>query len=306
MIFAFHIPKEMRSLLPQDLAVAELHQYLLGAVGPRPIAFVSTIDAEGRVNLAPYSFFNIFSVAPPIAIFSPARRGRDNTTKHSYENAKAVPECVINIVNHAMVEQMSLASTEYAQGINEFEKAGLTQLPSDLVRPPRVGESPVQLECKINQVIELGQNGGAGNLVVCEIIKIHIRTEVLNEDGKIDPLKMDQVARMGGHWYTRASAGLFQLPQPTTKIAIGFDQLPEDVRTSRVLTGNELAKLAGVEHLPDETSVNEYKLMELSDLFIELENQPQQLEEALHQRAQTLLAQSDTESAWKTLLAFNN
>jgi flavin reductase (DIM6/NTAB) family NADH-FMN oxidoreductase RutF len=296
----------MLSLNPQELLVPELHQYLLGSVGPRPIAFVSTIDEEGNVNLAPYSFFNIFSVAPPIAIFSPARRGRDNTTKHSYENAKAVPECVINIVNHAMVEQMSLASTEYAKGINEFEKAGLTPVQSDLVRPPRVGESPVQFECKINQVIELGQNGGAGNLVVCEIIKIHIRTEVLNEDGKIDPIKMDQVARMGGHWYTRAKAGLFQLPQPTTKIAIGFDQLPADVRTSRILTGNELAKLAGVEHLPDETSVNEYKLIELSDLFIELENNADELEMALHTRAQNLLAQNDTESAWKTLLAFNN
>jgi len=296
----------MLSLNPQELAVPELHQYLLGSVGPRPIAFVSTIDEEGNVNLAPYSFFNIFSVAPPIAIFSPARRGRDNTTKHSYENAKAVPECVINIVTHAMVEQMSLASTEYAKGINEFEKAGLTPVQSELVRPPRVGESPVQFECKINQVIELGQNGGAGNLVVCEIIKIHIRTEVLNEDGKIDPIKMDQVARMGGHWYTRAKAGLFQLPQPTTKIAIGFDQLPADVRTSRILTGNELAKLAGVEHLPDETSVNEYKLIELSDLFIELENNPEELEMALHTRAQNLLAQNDTESAWKTLLAFNN
>jgi len=296
----------MLSLNPQELAVPELHQYLLGSVGPRPIAFVSTIDEEGNVNLAPYSFFNIFSVAPPIAIFSPARRGRDNTTKHSYENAKAVPECVINIVNHAMVEQMSLASTEYAKGINEFEKAGLTPVQSELVRPPRVGESPVQFECKINQVIELGQNGGAGNLVVCEIIKIHIRTEVLNEDGKIDPIKMDQVARMGGHWYTRAKAGLFQLPQPTTKIAIGFDQLPADVRTSRILTGNELAKLAGVEHLPDETSVNEYKLIELSDLFIELENNPEELEMALHTRAQNLLAQNDIESAWKTLLAFNN
>jgi len=296
----------MLSLNPQELLVPELHQYLLGSVGPRPIAFVSTIDEEGNVNLAPYSFFNIFSVAPPIAIFSPARRGRDNTTKHSYENAKAVPECVINIVNHAMVEQMSLASTEYAKGINEFEKAGLTPVQSELVRPPRVGESPVQFECKINQVIELGQNGGAGNLVVCEIIKIHIRTEVLNEDGKIDPIKMDQVARMGGHWYTRAKAGLFQLPQPTTKIAIGFDQLPADVRTSRILTGNELAKLAGVEHLPDETSVNEYKLIELSDLFIELENNPEELEMALHTRAQNLLAQNDIESAWKTLLAFNN
>ncbi|MEN9638652.1 MAG: hypothetical protein RLZZ262_520 [Bacteroidota bacterium] len=296
----------MRSILPADLAVAELHQYLLGAVGPRPIAFVSTIDVEGNVNLAPYSFFNIFSVNPPIAIFSPARRGRDNTTKHTYENAKQVAECVINIVNHDMVEQMSLTSTEYASGVNEFEKAGLTAVPSDLVGPPRVGESYVQMECKINQVIELGPNGGAGNLVVCEIIKMHIREEVLNADGKIDPMKMDQVARMGGHWYTRANAGLFQLPQPTTKIAIGFDQLPKDVLNSSVLTGNELAKLAGVEHLPDETSVNEYKLIELSEIFISLEDSPNELEKALHQRAKECLADNDIEGAWKSLLAFNN
>jgi flavin reductase (DIM6/NTAB) family NADH-FMN oxidoreductase RutF len=296
----------MRSIIPADLAIAELHQYLLGAVGPRPIAFVSTIDTEGNVNLAPYSFFNIFSVNPPIAIFSPARRGRDNTTKHTYENAKQVAECVINIVNHDMVEQMSLASTEYASGVNEFEKAGLTAVPSDLVGPPRVGESYVQMECKINQVIELGPNGGAGNLVVCEIIKMHIREEVLNTEGKIDPMKMDQVARMGGHWYTRANAGLFQLPQPTTKIAIGFDQLPKDVLNSSVLTGNELAKLAGVEQLPDETSVNEYKLIELSELFISLEDSPNELEKALHQRAKECLADNDIEGAWKSLLAFNN
>jgi flavin reductase (DIM6/NTAB) family NADH-FMN oxidoreductase RutF len=296
----------MRSLNPKDLAIAELHQYLLGAVGPRPIAFVSTIDSEGKVNLAPYSFFNIFSVSPPIAIFSPARRGRDNTTKHTYENAKVVAECVINIVNHAMVEQMSLASTEYAQGVNEFDKSGLTPVPSDLVGPPRVGESPVQMECKVQQVIELGQQGGAGNLVVCEIVKIHIREEVLNEEGKIDPIKMDQVARMGGHWYTRAIAGLFQLPQPTTTIAIGFDQLPTDIRKSNILTGNQLAQLAGIENLPDETSVNEYKLMELSELFMEWESDPNKLEEELHRRAQALLAEKKIEEAWLTLLAFNN
>jgi flavin reductase (DIM6/NTAB) family NADH-FMN oxidoreductase RutF len=296
----------MLSLEPKDLSIPDLHQHLLGAVGPRPIAFVSTMNETGQVNLAPYSFFNIFSVSPPIAIFSPARRGRDNSTKHTYENAKVVKECVINIVNHAMVEQMSLASTEYAAGVDEFIKAGLTPLPSELVQPPRVGESPVQLECKINEVIELGQTGGAGNLVICEIIKIHIQESVLNELGKIDPTKMDQVARMGGHWYTRANAGLFQLPQPTTKIAIGFDQLPIDVRHSDVLTGNELAQLASVEHLPDETSVNEYKLIELSDIFIELEGQPQALEKALHMKAKNLLSLKDIEAAWKTLLAFNN
>jgi flavin reductase (DIM6/NTAB) family NADH-FMN oxidoreductase RutF len=297
---------DMKSLLPSDIPLAELHQNLLGAVGPRPIAFVSTMNAQGQINLAPYSFFNIFSVHPPIAVFSPARRGRDNTTKHTYENAKEHPECVINIVNFEMVEQMSLASTEYPQGINEFVKSGLTPLASDLVAPPRVAESPVQLECKILQVMELGSNGGAGNMVICEIVKIHIKEEVLNNEGKIDPVLMDQVARMGGHWYTRANKGLFQLPQPTTKVAIGFDALPQDIRESQWLTGNEIAQLAGVEVLPDETQVNEYKLIELAELFIAYEGRASELEQHLHLRAKEHLASKGLEAAWMTLLSFNN
>lgn len=296
----------MLSLRPTELSQPKLHQYLLGAIGPRPIAFASTIDAQGRPNLAPYSFFNVFSSNPPILIFSPARRGRDNTTKHTLENALATRECVINIVNFAMVEQMSLTSTEYPEGVSEFEKAGLTPIASETVRPFRVKESPVQFECKVNDVIALGTQGGAGNLVVCEVMRIHVAEDILDEEGRIVPEKIDQVARMGGHYYTRANRGLFQIPQPTTQLGIGFDQLPNDVLTSSVLTGNELAKLAGVEALPNETEVNEYKLTELADLFMDFEGKASQLEQQLHLKAKALLAEKKISEAWKTLLAFNN
>lgn len=296
----------MITIDPSKTTVKELHPMLLGSISPRPIAFVSTIDADGKPNLAPYSFFNVFSTVPPIAIFSPARRGRDNTTKHTYQNVKAVGECVINIVNHAMVEQMSLASTEYPAGVSEFVKAGFTPLASETVRPARVKESPVQLECKVRQVMELGDQGGAGNLIICEILRVHIQEEVLDEKGLIDPRKIDQVARMGGHWYTRAKEGLFQLPQPTTQVGIGFDQLPVDVRASKVLTGNQLAKLAGVEHLPDETSVNEYKLVELADLFVTHEDEPAVLERKLHEHAAQLITEGKVQEAWMTLLAWND
>jgi flavin reductase (DIM6/NTAB) family NADH-FMN oxidoreductase RutF len=296
----------MLSVDPKETAIPQLHQYLLGAVGPRPIAFASTMDAAGRPNLAPYSFFNVFSVVPPIAIFSPARRGRDNTTKHTYENVKATKECVINIVNYAMVEQMSVASGEYPAGVSEFVKSGLTPIPSDIVKPFRVKESPVQMECVVKEIIELGQSGGAGNLIVCEIVRIHISKDVLDETGKISPHKMDQVARMGGHWYTRAIQGLFQLPQPTTNLGIGFDQLPDDIRGSTILTGNNLGQLASIDVLPDETAVNEFKLTELADLFIEFERDKKMLEIKLHEHAKRLLDQNDAVGAWMTLLAFNN
>jgi len=296
----------MLSLDPKELPQPKLHQYLLGAIGPRPIAFASTLDEQGRSNLAPYSFFNVFSSNPPILIFSPARRGRDNTTKHTLENALINSECVINIVNYPMVEQMSLASTEYPEGVSEFEKAGLTPIASEVVKPFRVKESPVQFECKINDVVALGNQGGAGNLVICEVVRIHISEDILDEDGRISPIKIDQVARMGGHFYTRANQGLFQLPQPMTQVGIGFDQLPSDVRTSNVLTGNELAQLAGVESLPNETEVNEYKLTELADLFVELEGQAALLELQLHERAKLLIAGKKIMEAWMTLLAFNN
>jgi flavin reductase (DIM6/NTAB) family NADH-FMN oxidoreductase RutF len=296
----------MLSLNPQELPQPKLHQYLLGAIGPRPIAFASTLDAQGRPNLAPYSFFNVFSSNPPILIFSPARRGRDNTTKHTLENALATRECVINIVNYAMVEQMSLASTEYPEGVSEFEKAGLTPIASEVVRPFRVKEAPVQFECKINDIVALGSQGGAGNLVICEVVRLHVSEDILDEEGRISPQKIDQVARMGGHWYTRANSGLFQLPQPMTQVGIGFDRLPADIRTSSVLTGNELAQLAGVEVLPNETEVNEYKLTELADMFLSYEGKASELEQQLHMRAKALLSEKNIVEAWMTLLAFNN
>lgn len=296
----------MLSIDPKEIAQPKLHQYLLGAIGPRPIAFASTLDAEGRSNLAPYSFFNVFSSNPPILIFSPARRGRDNTIKHTLENAMVTRECVINIVNYAMVEQMSLASTDYPEGVSEFEKSGLTPIASEVVRPFRVKEAPVQFECKINDVVALGTQGGAGNLVICEVVRIHVSEDILDEDGRISPVKIDQVARMGGHFYTRANKGLFQLPQPMTQVGIGFDKMPDDVRTSQVLTGNELAQLAGVESLPNETEVNEYKLTELADMFMEYEGRATELEQQLHHKAKELVTEKKITEAWMTLLAFNN
>jgi flavin reductase (DIM6/NTAB) family NADH-FMN oxidoreductase RutF len=297
----------MVSLDPKDISVQKLHQYLLGAIGPRPIAFASTVDAVGRPNLAPFSFFNVFSANPPILIFSPARSGRTNTTKDTYNNVKVVPEVVINVVNYDIVHQMSLASSPYAPGVNEFEKAGFTALKSDSVKPFRVAESPVQFECKVNEVIELGTEGGAGNLIICEVLKIHIHDEVLDSNGMIDQQKIDLVARMGGDWYSRANAeSMFEITKPISTCGIGFDALPVDIKSSKVLSGNNLGHLAGIEKIPDETNVNEYKLLELSDLFVSLEDNPLALEQELHKRAQSLLDENKLEEAWLTLLSFNN
>ena len=297
----------MVSIDPKDLPVQKLHQYLLGAIGPRPIAFASTVDAEGKPNLAPFSFFNVFSANPPILIFSPARSGRTNTTKDTYNNVKIVPEVVINVVNYDIVHQMSLASSPYAPGVNEFEKAGFTALKSDSVKPFRVAESPVQFECKVNEVIELGTQGGAGNLIICEVVKIHVHDEVLDSNGMIDQQKIDLVARMGGDWYSRANAeSMFEITKPISTCGIGFDALPIDIKSSKILSGNNLGHLAGIEKIPDETNVNEYKLLELSDLFVSLEDNPLALEEELHKRAQSLLDENKLEEAWLTLLSFNN
>ena len=297
----------MVSIDPKDLPVQKLHQYLLGAIGPRPIAFASTVDAEGKPNLAPFSFFNVFSANPPILIFSPARSGRTNTTKDTYNNVKVVPEVVINVVNYDIVHQMSLASSPYAPGVNEFEKAGFTALKSDSVKPFRVAESPVQFECKVNEVIELGTEGGAGNLIICEVVKIHIHDEVLDSNGMIDQQKIDLVARMGGDWYSRANAeSMFEITKPISTCGIGFDALPIDIKSSKILSGNNLGHLAGIEKIPDETNVNEYKLLELSDLFVSLEDNPLALEQELHKRAQSLLDENKLEEAWLTLLSFNN
>jgi len=297
----------MLSIDPTTLPIPQLHGYLLGAIGPRPIAFASTMDENGVPNLAPFSFFNVFSANPPIMVFSPARSGRTNTTKDTYNNVKAHPECVINVVTHDIVHQMSLASSPYAPGVDEFEKAGFTKLESDIVKPFRVAESPVQFECKVNEVIELGDQGGAGNLVVAEVVKIHIDESVIGEDGKIDQHRINLVARMGGNWYCHANShSMFEIQKPITTIGVGFDQIPEDILKSDVLTANNLGQLANVEELPDETSVNEYKLVELSDIFVSLEDNQPELERELHELAKKLLTENKVEDAWKTLLAFNN
>ncbi len=303
----WHSILAMITLDPKTLPIPKVHQYLLGAIGPRPIAFASTIDAEGNHNLAPFSFFNVFSANPPILIFSPARAGRSNTTKDTYNNVKVTPEVVINVVNYNMVHQMSLASSPYPPGTSEFTKAGFTALASETIKPMRVAEAPVQFECKVNQVIELGTEGGAGNLVICEVTRIHIREEVLDAAGMIDQKKIDLVARMGGNWYCRADEhSMFEITKPITTCGIGFDHLPADILASSVLSRNDLGQLAGIEALPDETDVNEYKLLELSELFVSLEDDASALENALHVRAKELLSENKLDEAWMTLLAFNN
>jgi flavin reductase (DIM6/NTAB) family NADH-FMN oxidoreductase RutF len=244
------------SIDPGSIDTSRLHQYLLSAVAPRPIAFVSTMDKEGRVNLSPFSYFNVFGANPPLLIFSPARKVKDNTLKHTLENVKENPEAVINMVDYGMVEQMSLASTEYEKGVNEFIKAGLTQLACDRVKVPRVAESPVSFECKVIQVLETGEGGGAGNLVLCEVIRIHIRETVTTEDGMIDPLQLDLVGRMGGSWYTRTSEdSLFEIPKPLRTRGIGVDSLPEHARFSDLLTGNNLGRLGNSERIPTREEV---------------------------------------------------
>ena len=292
---------------PKEIETAKLHGYLLGAVAPRPIAFASTLDQDGKPNLSPFSFFNVFSANPPIAIFSPARRVRNNTTKHTLENAKATKEVVINIVNYGIVEQMSLSSTEYPDGVNEFIKSGLTPVPSEMVKPFRVKESPVQLECEVKEVVELGNEGGAGNLVICEIKLVHIDENVLDSHGQIDPKKIDLVARMGGNWYCRANGeALFEIAKPLRTLGMGVDEIPHDIRNSSILTGNNLGQLGNVESLPDETEVNEYKLTELAELFVRLEDDAEQLELELHKIAKEKLEQGEVTDAWKALLSFND
>ncbi|WP_420570719.1 flavin reductase family protein [Kordia sp.] len=285
----------MVSIDPKEIPTAKLHGYLLGAVAPRPIAFASTVDTEGNPNLSPYSFFNVFSANPPIMIFSPARRVRNNTTKHTLENALATKEVVINVVNHAIVQQMSLSSTEYAADVNEFEKAGLTMLPSDKVKPFRVAESPVQFECKVNEVVSLGNEGGAGNLIICEVVKLHINEDVLNDHGTIDHYKIDLVARAGGSFYSRARDGFFEIPKPIATLGIGVDQIPTAIRNSKVLTGNDLGILGNVEQLPSATAIEEF----INTTEITISDTP----ETNHKVAQEFLAKGDVMTAWKILLA---
>lgn len=296
----------MLTIDPKEIPVPKLHHYLLGAVGPRPIAFASTIDKDGNRNLAPFSFFNVFSANPPIMVFSPARSGRTNTTKNTFDNVKEIPEVVINIVNYSIVEQMSLASSPFEAEVDEFVKSGLTPIASDTIRPFRVKESPVQFECKVNEIIELGKEGGAGNLIICEVTKIHINEDVLDEKGAIDQHKIDLVSRMGGNWYCRANSdSMFEIKKPIMTIGIGYDSIPEDIRNSEILSGNDLGKLGGIEQLPDETDVNDHKLIELADLFVDLEDDQEKLELELHKLAKQELKEDKLKEAWMTLLAFN-
>ena len=257
-LYTFVMMQKAISLIPSEIATGKLHAYLLGAVGPRPIAFASTIDEQGIPNLSPFSFFNVFSANPPILIFSPARRVRDNTTKHTLDNVLKIKEVVINIVNYELVQQMSLTSTEYGEKENEFKKAGLTMLESDLVRPYRVAESPVQFECKVTKVEPLGEEGGAGNLVFSEVVKMHFYESILDENGLIDQFKIDQVARMGGNWYSRANKGMFEVPKPLSAIGIGVDNIPKEIRSLKMLTGNDLGLLGNVDRIPDKNEIEEF------------------------------------------------
>ncbi|MFD0993284.1 flavin reductase family protein [Tenacibaculum geojense] len=284
----------MLTINPKDISTGKLHGYLLGSVAPRPIAFASTVDVDGNPNLSPFSFFNVFGANPPTLVFSPARSVRNNTTKHTLDNAEATKEVVINVVNYDIVQQMSLSSTMYPKGVNEFEKAGLTMLPSDEVKPFRVAESPVQMECKVVDIIYTGSEGGAGNLIVCEVVKLHINEDVLDENGQIDHYKIDLVARAGGNFYSRAREGFFEIPKPLTTLGIGVDQMPEPVKNSSILTGNNLGVLGNVETLPSQESVNNFSKEHPEFVGIS--------EEKKHTFAQQFLEKNDVESAWKVLL----
>lgn len=289
-------------IIPGTIPTAQFHAYLLGAVAPRPICFASTISADGVPNLAPFSFFNVFGSKPPIAIFSPARRVRDNTTKHSLQNVQATGEVVINVVNYDMVQQMSLASCEYPADVNEFEKSGFTPVASDIVKPFRVKESPAQLECKVLQVIETGTEGGAANLIICEVVVLHLNDAVLDVNGQIDPHKIDLVARMGRDYYCRASgSSVFEVPKPNTQLGIGLDALPPLIRFSKYLTGNHLGLLGNSTSIPLVASpLYDDRLTELLKLYGENETLRR---EALHQYAAELLDQGAVDKAWQVLLA---
>ena len=293
----------MHSLDPMELDPRKRHGLLLGGVGPRPIAFASTIDADGRPNLSPYSFFNIFSSNPPILIFSPSRRVKDNTTKHTLHNAQTMREVVINVVNYDLVQQTSLSSSEYPEGVNEFVKAGLTPIPSEKVKPFRVKESPVQFECLVKDIIPLGEEGGAGNLVICQVVYMHIHEKVMDANGMIDQRKIDLVARMGGDWYTRAHGeSLFEVEKPLSIPGIGVDQIPKRIRTSIFLNGNDLGKLGNVPRLPGDEELKLYAAQPPVRDIISGSADGMEAREKLHQLAKQLLDDEKVEEAWKALL----
>lgn len=289
-------------ILLKDIPVIQRQNWLQHAIAPRPICFASTMDEHGQVNLSPFSFFNLFSSNPPVVIFSPVKRVRDNTHKHTLENVLQVPEVVINIVDFAMVEQASLASCEYPRGTNEFEKAGFMMIPSVSVKPPRVKESKVQMECRVMEVKPLGNEGGAGNLVICEVIMMHVDESILNEDGSmIDQRKLHHVARLGGHWYSKVDeSSLFIVEKPNTQLGIGMDALPAAIRNSRILTGNQLARLANVHEMPLFNPAFYDK--DLKNIVQYFSNNPDDMEAELHRYAGELLDQGKVQEAWQVLL----
>jgi flavin reductase (DIM6/NTAB) family NADH-FMN oxidoreductase RutF len=289
----------MLSFEPHTLSPMQLQAYLQSAVAPRPIAFASTMDKNGKPNLSPFSFFNVFSSNPPILVFSPARRVRNNTTKHTLENCEATKEVVINIVNYDIVQQASLSSTEYPDGVNEFIKSGLTMLPSDMVKPYRVAESPVQMECKVNEIIALGNQGGAGNLIICEVIKIHIHENILDDKNMIDQSKIDLVSRLGGNWYSRSNMGLFEVEKPLTTLGIGVDAIPDFVKESTVFDGNDLGKLGNVESLPTQEEITIFVQQNFAVKGVLSSDDAMKI----HQKAKEYLNNNDALSAWKVLLA---
>ncbi|CAM2866437.1 NADH-FMN oxidoreductase RutF, flavin reductase (DIM6/NTAB) family [Flavobacterium succinicans] len=289
----------MVSIDPKSISTAQLQGYLQSSVGPRPIAFASTVDGNGTPNLSPFSFFNVFSANPPILVFSPARRVRDNTTKHTLKNAESTGEVVINVVNYDMVQQTSLSSTEYPEGVNEFLKSGFTPIASDLVKPFRVKESPVQFECKVTQIIALGTEGGAGNLVVCEVVKLHISEAVLDANGAIDQYKIDLVSRLGGNWYSRANAGLFEVEKPLNTLGIGVDAIPDFIKESDFFDGNDLGKLGNVEKIPTQ---EEIAIFVKENFEVKAVLSADDLDKKF-QKAKEYLAKDRAIEAWKLLLA---
>lgn len=286
------------------LPPAKAQQYLQHAIAPRPVCFASTIDREGHVNLSPFSFFNMFSSNPPILVFSPARRVRDNTTKHTLENVLEVPEVAVNIVDYNMLQQMSLASCEYPKGTNEFVKAGFTEEPSTLIRPPMVKESRIRMECRVNEVKPLGTGGGAGNLVIAEVLLMHVDDSVLDENGMIDQRKLDLVARLGANWYTRANAStIFEVEKPNVHLGVGVDALPSSIRNSNILTGNNLGQLGNVQNMPDvDPAFDDPKLRQITQYY---SVNPEEMEKELHRYAKELLDAGHVNEAWQVLLALN-
>jgi len=285
-----------------ELKPSEIQYYLQHVVAPRPICFASTMDKEGNVNLSPFSFFNLFSSNPPVVIFSPARRVRDNTTKHTLENVKEVPEVVINIVDYDMVQQTSLASCEYPRGVDEFIKAGFTKQPATRVRPPMVAESKAKLECKVIEIKSLGENGGAGQLVICEVLCLHVDDSLLNEEKKFDQTRFGLVARMGGDWYCRVTPeNLFTVPKPNVKLGIGIDSLPEGIRNSSILTGNQLGQLANVHEMP--VVLPSFEDEHLKNIIQYYSVNPVEMEKEVHRYAAKLLDQGNVDAAWQVLLA---